>query len=610
VEGPGSPSPRDGLGKRAFMALTEALDRRYRWDRLPLPLGLATLIGLRMTLRRKNLFDSSGATVSWGPTLPPPGPRPLTRSTIGRDNDLEHPQMGSAGMPFGRNVPLDVTYRDDVLKPSPRTVSLELLARRDFIPARTLNVLAAAWLQFEVHDWMSHGSNPPDGPWTVELDDDDPWPTRPMEIQRTNADPADGGPPTYRNTEAHWWDGSQVYGNHPDIEEAIRTGHGGKVRLDASGVIPFDPTNPAKMPKISGLSERDAAAAGRGWWLGLAMLHTLFMREHNSVCDHLARANPGWSDDELFDHARLVIAALIAKIHMVEWTPALLATTALRMGMKANWWGFQGPYLHKWFGRLSKNEEVSGIPGSELYHHGVPFSMTEEFVAVYRMHPLMPDDFRLRSWSTDRLIEHLPFSSLAGKQTGRVLEDGRMGMPDFFYSMGTSHPGAIVLHNYPRELMEFTLPDGTVIDLAAVDILRNREHGVPRYNEFRRRFHLPPAARFEDFSDDPEVVADLRRIYGDPEAVDLMVGLYAEKPPEGFAFSDTAFRVFILMASRRLKSDRFYTYDYRPEVYTPEGMRWIADNTMSSVITRHYPQLAGTLRRQRNAFAPWRLAGA
>lgn len=88
-----------------------------------------------------------------------------------------------------------------------------------------------------------------------------------------------------------------------------------------------------------------------------------------------------------------------------------------------------------------------------------------------------------------------------------------------------------------------------------------------------------------------------------------MVGLYAERPPEGFAFSDTAFRVFILMATRRLKSDRFYTYDYRPEVYTPEGLRWIENNTMSSVILRHYPGLADTLRGLDNAFKPWHTAG-
>ena len=88
-----------------------------------------------------------------------------------------------------------------------------------------------------------------------------------------------------------------------------------------------------------------------------------------------------------------------------------------------------------------------------------------------------------------------------------------------------------------------------------------------------------------------------------------MVGLYAEKPPAGFAFSDTAFRVFILMASRRLKSDRFYTYDYRPEVYTPEGLHWVEQNTMSSVLLRHYPNLTGALSGVDNAFKPWHTAG-
>ena len=114
-----------------------------------------------------------------------------------------------------------------------------------------------------------------------------------------------------------------------------------------------------------------------------------------------------------------------------------------------------------------------------------------------------------------------------------------------------------------------------------------------------------PARRFEDFSDDPKVVADLRRIYDHPDDVDLMIGLYAEAPPKGFAFSDTAFRVFVLMASRRLKSDRFYTYDYRPEVYSSEGLAWIADNTMGTVLARTFPELAPGLVGVKNAFAPW-----
>ena len=75
------------------------------------------------------------------------------------------------------------------------------------------------------------------------------------------------------------------------------------------------------------------------------------------------------------------------------------------------------------------------------------------------------------------------------------------------------HPGAIALHNFPKHLQHFKKPDGSILDLAATDILRSRERGVPRYNEFRRKFHLAPASRFEDFSDDPAVVSDLRRIY-------------------------------------------------------------------------------------------------
>src|SRR3954469_1064078 len=179
-----------------------------------------------------------------------------------------------------------------------------------------------------------------------------------------------------------------------------------------------------------------------------------------------------------------------------------------------------------------------------------------------------------------------------------------------FYSPFTSPPRATACSTFSKSPQRFQKPDGSVVDLAATDIVRSRERGVPRYNEFRRRFHLAPARRFEDFSDDPSVVADLRRLYDGPDDVDLMIGLYAEAPPKGFAFSDTAFRVFILMASRRLKSDRFYTYDYRPEVYSREGLAWIADNTMATVLARNFPELAPRLHGVQNAFAPWPTAGA
>ena len=88
-----------------------------------------------------------------------------------------------------------------------------------------------------------------------------------------------------------------------------------------------------------------------------------------------------------------------------------------------------------------------------------------------------------------------------------------------------------------------------------------------------------------------------------------MVGLFAEKRPSGFAFSDTAFRIFILMASRRLNSDRFFTRDFRPEIYSPVGLAWVRENDMRTVLLRHLPQLRPALRGVDNAFAPWSRTG-
>src|SRR6266498_4641702 len=113
----------------------EALDRRVGWDRLPLPLAMLVLIGLRNVLREKNLYDTGR-----GPLDRPDvsdHPRYLTARTLdGTFNDLDDPLMGSLGSRFGRNVPLELTGRETApLEPNPRLVSRELLTRKEFIPA-------------------------------------------------------------------------------------------------------------------------------------------------------------------------------------------------------------------------------------------------------------------------------------------------------------------------------------------------------------------------------------------------------------------------------------------------------------------------------------------
>jgi hypothetical protein len=583
-----------GLSK-LLTSTAGALDRRFGWDKLPRPLGVLTLVGLRTRLREKNLYDTGAGGAKAAPS---DGPH-ATRTFDGSYNDLERPAMGMIGARFGRNVPVDRTYPEptpQLLEPNPRVVSRKLLTREEFIPATIVNVLAGAWLQFEVHDWFSHGKNVPEEPFELELADDDPWTDRPMRIERTRSDPnpdANGGAPTYVTADSHWWDGSQIYGSEPALSAALRAKEGGKLRLDPDGQLPRDLEAMVDLTGVAG-----------NFWLGLALLHTLFTHEHNAICDRLQQEYPASTDEELYQRARLINAALMAKIHTVEWTPAIIAHPTTKYAMRANWYGILGKRL----GKRSSNEVLGGIPGSPTDHHGVPYSLTEEFVAVYRMHPLLPDDFTFRSLETDEVLQERTFRELGALDTRARLDE--VGFVNSFYSFGVAHPGAIVLHNYPRFLQEFKKPDGTVVDLAATDVLRIRERGVPRYNEFRRLFHLKPAETFEELTDNPQWAKELREVYGDVERIDLMVGLYAEKLPKGFGFSDTAFRVFILMASRRLKSDRFFTRDYNAETYTQAGLDWIDETTMIDVLKRHYPELEPALHGVENAFAPWTRTGA
>jgi hypothetical protein len=580
-----------GFFSRPLIALASKLDHKYGWSRLPLPLGLFALEFIRQRLRAENLCDTGLVKE------PPPVPADVKARTIdGSYNDLQCPAMGSVGTRFGRNVPRDRTFQDsenELLEPNPRVVSRELLTRERFLPATSLNVLAAAWIQFEVHDWFSHQPDRTTPPFELSLAEDDPWPQRPMQIPRTQRDSTSGEThPAFLTYDTHWWDASQIYGSDEAFANAVRTHEDGKLKLDGRGLPPKELEANVDLSGVAG-----------NFWVGLGLLHTLFMHEHNAICDRLRKEFPTWTDDKLYHHARLINAAVMAKIHTVEWTPAIIAHPTTIKGMHANWYGMVGERFTKRFGRIGRGEVLSGIPGSPTNHHGVPYSLTEEFVAVYRMHPLLPDEFTFRSVKDDAFVARYDFPELGVLKTRTRLEE--LGVANGLYSFGIANPGAITLHNYPRFLQELHRADGTTIDLAATDIMRIRERGVPRYMAFRELFHRKPVRTFEELTQDASKADELRRVYGELDRLDLMIGLFSEPLPDGFGFSDTTFRVFVLMASRRLKSDRFFTSDYTPAVYKQIGLDWINDTTLKSVLLRHYPELGHVLEGVDNAFKPW-----
>jgi hypothetical protein len=221
----------------------------------------------------------------------------------------------------------------------------------------------------------------------------------------------------------------------------------------------------------------------------------------------------------------------------------------------------------------------------------------------------LPESLHIRKVTDKDAVTNVPFAETRQAAAAKLAK--RFSFADLFFSFGNQHPGQLVLNNYPKFMQELSIPFNPVYDMAAVDILRARERGVPRYNEFRRQLGLNPIASFEDLTDDNNLVAKLKEIYGsEPEAVemlDLLVGNLAEgHRPTGFGFGETMFQIFILNATRRLQADRFYTDCYTEEYYTKEGLEWIDKTDFKTVILRHYPELAATgLANVKNAFEPW-----
>jgi hypothetical protein len=657
------------------------------------------------------------------------------------------------------------------------------LARCDYRMAPFLNVLAAFWIQFMTHDWFSHltdGRNSSEtialGCQTARVDDD--------ERQLTRADAARLGcragdrvaaalaeaadPPifdgpggarlarayrTTRNTVTAWWDASQLYGHDAASRRRVKRDPAdpAKLRLtavealvgagDRLGYLPVfearDPINPL-------WAGQEATAFPDNWSIGLSFFHNVFAREHNLFVDAFRRQaaatadadsglrHPAWpdrivryrdvGDDELFEVARLVIAAEIAKIHAIEWTPQLLYDEPLRRALEANWSGLLGDgepvraalaqvlrslarsgdagKATVWYSVFASGPGIFGL-GNRVYadgrasgvdlwslanpehvnggvnHFGSPFNFPEEFVTVYRLHPMLPDLLELRTWAGDPDVVRLRIPVLdtfRGRATAAMREHG---LANWALSLGRQRVGRLTLGNHPRFLQQLDLPQpgGLTgkVDVVALDLVRDRERGVPRFNEFRRQYGLRQLTGFDDFVDRrlppgaPEraeqerLVAAMREVYGqhrcdaskritsaqvnadgtpindclghpdgsqvdNVEDVDTVVGWLAEPVrPHGFAISETQLQVFILNASRRLFSDRFFTSSFRPEFYGHLGIRWVTDSgpdgtvmerrgpgartaevsPLKRVLLRTIPELGPELARVVNVFDPW-----
>jgi len=213
------------------------------WSRKNYVMGMLQLAHMRHELNKNNLYDSypKGVLTAFeDPGMMAPQWTKWARTADGTWNNQINAKEGAAGTRFGQNVKIEATWPDmkNLMTPNPRALSLELLTRVDgkMKEVPFLNLLAASWIQFMVHDWVSHGDNDNTQLYSIPLAEDDPMRKKyhmtHMFVPKTSADPTrqageEKAPPTYVNEVTHWWDGSQIYGSDLKTQMRLRSGTDG-----------------------------------------------------------------------------------------------------------------------------------------------------------------------------------------------------------------------------------------------------------------------------------------------------------------------------------------------------------------------------------------------
>lgn len=705
-------------------------------------IALLSLEQQRVDLLKCNIWDTNGTIDTYTPgsaknhdqkwaSLQDPsanctGDHARFRTMDGKCNNLDNPLMGATGQRFGRNVGFASTRSTlSPSEPDPSLISQKLLTRRgpqsQYRPAPFFNLIAASWIQFMTHDWFAHAKRGHNDE-TRRLQAGSV--TIPATLPDSNPNPAVSSNPskrpgtgTFRNNVSFWWDASQIYGSDAIQAARVRNPKNRALLLtDGNNMLPTfkDILGEQTAEKLAAQQmnshEWDQEVSGfpDNWWIGLSLLETAFVREHNRFVKELAtqqyktsldKLNPA-QQEEAYQYGRLYISALIAKIHTIEWTTQLLFNPVLDAGMNSNWHGIAAHRFGADNGAVNKFQTFAqhalkmikdenktplpfesntlfaygvagpGIVGGPTNNFGGPFTLPEEFTTVYRLHPLVPDELEYR-----QLAPILNGSARAGDIAERVeTEDTIRGnsakhltaatIGNWWATFGIQPTGTLTLHNYPRFLQKLEIkqnPDWAtagkgprVMDMAALEIMRDRERGVPRYNEFRRQIGLKALTSYDDFINQElawgvftacgvadynksmlrrevaeklqcpgTVSADLQElkyqieqrdllqeVYGPGasglEKIDPIVGIFAENTrPHGFAISETQFHIFILNASRRLFSDRFLSQDFNAKTYTQFGYNSLRSRGMKDVLADNFPELRPIMAKVQNAFDPW-----
>ena len=351
-------------------------------------------------------------------------------------------------------------------------------------------------------------------------------------------------------------DGSMVYGSRLEQSLPIRAFQGGLLKegIQFPGKQPSLPIDTKMLVQCP--NRMDCFLCGEvrcNEQFSLTIMHTLWFREHNRCARELAKINPFWNDEKLYQVCRKIVGALIQKITYVDYLPKVLGYKAYDI--------FLGPY-RGYFPSVDPSVPNAFATAAYRYGHSLirPFfdRLNEDYLPL-PIGPLKlvdaffaPDQFRT-SLGTDPIMR------------GWVNTNSRR-MDEFLNSVLTT------------QLFQTPLSPG--LDLASLNLQRGRDHGLSPYLIYRN-FCLEKFGLASLFENDLTLVRFLK-LYGSLESLDLWIaGLAEERLPQSL-LGATFNCIFGLTFKGVREGDRFFWLN--PGVFTPEQRRSIARDTISRVI--------------------------
>ncbi|XP_061393833.1 peroxidasin [Musca vetustissima] len=532
------------------------------------------------------------------------------RSIDGTCNNLLHPTWGASLTAFRRlekpiyenGFSLPIGWTKDKLyagfqKPSARLVSTSLISTKEVTPDDRITHMVMQWGQFLDHD-MDHAipsvsSESWDGVdckktcefappcYPIEVPPNDPRISnrRCIDLVRSSSICGSGMTSVFFDSVQHreqinqltsFIDASQVYGYTEEFANELRnlTTDDGLLRVgvhfpNQREMLPFAaPQDGMDCRRNLDENQMNCFVSGDirvNEQVGLLAMHTIWLREHNRIATALKDINPQWEGNTLYHETRKIVGAQMQHITYKHWLPLIIGESGMKM---------LGEY--------------------KGYNASLDPSIANEFAtAAFRFgHTLINPVLHRLNTSFEPITQgHLPLHK-AFFAPWRLVYEG--GVDPLMRGMFAT-PAKLKLpgQNLNSELTEklFQTAHAVALDLAAMNIQRGRDHGIPGYNVYRKLCNLTEAKTFDDLAKeitDKEVRDKLKELYGHPDNIDVFVGGILEDQIEDGKVGPL-FQCILVEQFRRLRDgDRFY-YE-NPTVFLPQQLEQIKQANLARVL--------------------------